>query len=507
MRRSWFPALILLAGGLAAGWLLLARAADPEEPLRPTRLFEQVLAHVRRYGVDSMPEAELYRRAADGLLGQLDDEYATLLPEGAATGLTESADVAGLGLLLSTRDSRIAVLGVLPSSSADSAGMARGDQLLEVDGRPLDPGRRDQVLAALSGPPGSTLELRVRRPGIGLMTFSLARAEPRSSVVTPLAVSDSIGYLSVSLLGPGAATTVRRELEALVGDGARGVILDLRGASQGSLEEGLAVADLLLDPGAGLVEVRGRDPEPRRIGDDRPQDRRFASLPVVVLVDSSTADAGEVVAGALQDNDRALLVGQPSYGRGLSPETFPLANRTIVRISTGRWYTPAGRPIQRDTAVSDTVEQRPIVVSAGGRRLRSGGGVVPDSIIGLDSLPAAEVAFLRALGADYPTWRKVVRAVATTLVADSRVTAEMVPGASQIDALRQALDSAGVTIPPDVWAAGLALVRRRLGDEMVGVALGERQLAERRLARDPMVTRSVELLRSARTPSSLVLGR
>lgn len=507
MRRPWVPALILLAGGLTAGWLLLSRAAAPDEPLQPTRLFEQVMAHVRRYGVDSMPESELYRRAADGLLGQLDDEYATLLPEGAVAGLTEATDVAGLGILLSTRDSRITVLGVLPGSSADSAGVARGDQLLEADGRPLDPGRRDQILAALAGPPGTTLALRVRRPGAGLISFELTRAEPRSVVVTPFRIRDSIGYLAVRLLGPGSAMTARRELEGLVREGAKGLILDLRGTSQGSLEEGIALADLLLDPGAGVVEVRGRDPEPRRVGDDRPQDRRFASMPVVVLVDSSTADAAEVVAGALQDNDRALLIGQPSYGRGLSPETFPLANRTIVRISTGRWYTPSGRPIQRDTAASDTLSQRPTVASAGGRQLYAGGSIVPDSLLPTDSLPAGQVALLRAINSDYPRWRQVARQVAAGLAPRGRVTVDAVPTAEQLETFRLALDSAGVVIPEDVWRGGIELARRRLGDEMVRAGLGERRLLERQLGRDRAVTRAVDLLRGVKTPTQLTLGR
>jgi carboxyl-terminal processing protease len=510
MRRRWLVALLFLIGGLAAAGLLLRRhvghpAADA--PMQPTRLFEQVFTHVSRFGVDSIPEAELYQLAANGLLGELEDEYATLLPETRANGLTETADVGGLGLLLATRDGRVSVLSVLPGSVADLAGMAAGDQLLEVNEIALEPGRRDQVLAALTGKPGSSAVVRVRRPGVGPLSFEMTRGEPRSYLVPgSVRLEAKMGYVAVRLLGTGATRTVRREIDALLAQQIQGLILDLRGASQGNLEEGAGLADLFLEPGASLVELRGRDPAPRRLGDQKPQDGRLARLPVVLLVDSSTADAAEVTAGALQDNDRALLVGQPTFGRGLSAETFPLADRMIVRISTGRWYTPVGRAIQRDTATSDTLEQRPRVSTAGGRKVYAGGRIVPDSLVQRDSTPASEQALLQALGSQFPSWRVVLQAVARQSVTGRRIAPDLMPGPEARAQLRRALDSAGVSISDDVWAGAGAAVDRRLGDEMVRAALGEDPLLGRRLRRDPWVARAIQLLRNASSPTALVMG-
>jgi carboxyl-terminal processing protease len=158
MRRPWVAALVVLAAGIGAGAVFLARASRATaSPDQPTRLFEQVFGHIQRFGVDSLPTSELYRRASDGLLRQLDDEYAMLLPEGA--GPADAADAGGLGLLLSTRDGRVVVLGVLPDSPAERAGIARGDQLFEVGGQPMDASRRDLLLAALTGPVGGTVRL------------------------------------------------------------------------------------------------------------------------------------------------------------------------------------------------------------------------------------------------------------------------------------------------------------------------------------------------------------
>ncbi|HET9514433.1 MAG TPA: hypothetical protein VFO95_10955, partial [Gemmatimonadales bacterium] len=135
MRRAWSIFLILAAVGVSAvGWVLLrSRVPVREAPSPPTELFEQVMSHVRRFGVDSLPESELYQRAANGLLGELDDEYATILRKGEQVGLTETPDVGGLGLLLSARDGQVKVMSVLPGSSADLAGVAPGDLLLEAN--------------------------------------------------------------------------------------------------------------------------------------------------------------------------------------------------------------------------------------------------------------------------------------------------------------------------------------------------------------------------------------
>lgn len=506
-RRPWVLALVLLLAGLAAAGTLLRRAVEPEAPLRPTRLFDQVFTHIKRFGVDSLAESEIYRRAANGLLGQLEDEYATLLPAGSEHGLTERADVGGLGLLIATRDGHVRVLSVLPGSPADLAGVAPGDQLLESGSVPLDAERRDRVLAALDGPAGTEVQLRARRPGVGLVTFTLKRAEPVETLVTRgIRLDDRVGYVAVRVLGPGASRAVRREVEALAREGLSGLVLDLRGASQGSLDEAVRLAGLFLEPGAKVLEVRGRGPDPRRYGDDDPQDRRLASLALVALVDSATADAAEAVAGALQDNDRALLMGEPTFGRGLTPETFALGERTTIRISTGRWYTPSGRPIQRDTATSDTLERRPKLPTTAGRTVYSGGGIVPDSLVARDTVPASQLAFLRALGPAWSAWRATVRSAAAAASTSLAPGQDPVVTTEERARLQAALEKDGVTMSPEVWEGGAPVVDRILADEMVRAAQGEDGLQRRRVLRDRLVLKAAALLRGA-TASSLVLGK
>ena len=299
---------------------------------------------------------------------------------------------------------------------------------------------------------------------------------------------------------------MRREVEELSRAGLGALVLDLRGASQGSLDEAILLADFLLEPGAGVVEVRGRGPEVRRVGDDAPQDRRVATLPVIALVDSGTADASEVVAGALQDNDRALLLGEPTFGRGLTPETFPLADKMTIRIPTGRWYTPSGRPIQRDTATSDTLERRPQLPTAGGRQVYSGGGIVPDSVIRRDTLTAAQPPSCARSASEWSKWRRHPFGRRRT---EHRSAAGQDPSSASSSArsLHAALEKEGVTSPAEVWQGGTDIVDRVLEMRLSVRPRGKTGLLRRRAKRDKLVMKAAELLQGATTATSLVLGK
>jgi carboxyl-terminal processing protease len=470
-------------------------------------LFQQVLTHVQRFGVDSLSERELYERAADGLVRELNDEYAALLPA-TAGGLTPGrwqppADLGGLGLLLSTRGGRAAVLGVVPGSPADVAGLRAGDHLVEVDGVSTDPIRHDQLVALLEGRPGSAVVLRVRRPGIGVLaTWRLVRRRASPIHVSPAVTLDSgVGYLAVGRLRSGAAEVVRSRVAELRRSGVSRLVLDLRGSAEGELEEAVRVAGLFLDRGAEVVEIRGRIPPPKRLATrDQPV---FAKLPLVVLIDAGTADAAEALAGALQDHDRALLVGQPTFGRGLSPEVFPLDDTLAIRLSTGRWFTPAGRSLSVAT-VPPTLSERPETTTYGGRRVRGGGGVVPDSMVPLDTLPDVSRELMRALDAGLPDYYRVVSAVGEGIARAGGVAVGFQPRPEHLERLFTALARAGLGVPRQAYDAAGPRVGRDLSDAAVRAALGEAGLLRHRAERDPVVRMARELLAGAGTVADLI---
>ncbi len=386
MRRRWFLALGITAGALGAlGWLLsrsrLAPAAPPPAVVG-TELFQTVFSHVRSFAVDSLGDQELYRRAAAGVIDELDDPYAVLVLPGREPPPPDDAP-APQGLFLDRRDGFVVVVATVPGSPADLAGVKNGDLLLGVDTIPVDENRLDQAARLLDGPAGSTATLRLRRPGVrALQTIDLVRGRViRAGAVEAASLPGGVGHLALHAFPRGIADSVRLGVDKLRGAGSRFLVLDLRGAVGGDLAQGVAIADLFLDPGTTIARSLGRtaaDSVSLRDSTASP----FDSLPIAVLVDAGTAGAAEVVAGALQDHDRAAVLGTTTFGRGVTQSTYPLGNGASLRLTTALWITPQGREIQRPprSADGDSVS-RPRLKSDGGRALLGGGGIVPDRTI------------------------------------------------------------------------------------------------------------------------------
>ena len=206
------------------------------------------------------------------------------------------------------------------------------------------------------------------------------------------------------------------------------LLLDLRANPGGLRDEAVAAADLFLDPREEILVSKGRAPgDNHRWSDYRPQ--RWPDLPVVVLVSGGTASAAEIIAGALQDHDRALIVGDTTYGKGIVQTVFTLAPDLLLRMTTARWYTPSGRSIQGaalDSAMgAEQVAQTEATYSSGGRKLTSSSGLVPDVVLAPDTLTTPEALFAQSLGEQVPVFRDVLTAYALELkkgqaVADER---------------------------------------------------------------------------------------
>ena len=386
MRARWFLMIGIAAGGLGAvAWILARnRPATPAaaSSVVGTELFRAVFSHVRSFAVDSLGDQELYRRAAAGVIDELDDPYAVLLLPGREPPPPDDAP-APQGLFLDRRDGLIVVVATVPGSPGDLAGVKSGDLLLGIDTIPVDGNRLDQATRLLDGPVGSKATLRVRRPGTrALRPFEMVRGRmPRAGAVDTVSLPGGVGRLKVRAFPRDIADSVRLGVEALRSSGARSLVLDLRGAVGGDLAQGVAMADLFLDAGATIALSRSRRPVDSVSYRDATASP-FDSLPIAVLVDAGTAGAAEVVAGALQDHDRAAVLGAITFGRGVTRSTFPLGSGTSLRLTTALWFTPRGRQIQRPPrpADGDSVP-RPGLKSDGGRPLFGGGGIVPDRVV------------------------------------------------------------------------------------------------------------------------------
>ena len=379
MRARWLLAPLLLAALGAGIWLVRPATQTAAPAVSGTKLFEQVLAKVRTAAVEPVEDQELYRRAAAGMIEELDDPYAVLLLPGESAPPPDDTPV-GPGLFLDRRDGLVVIVATVPGSPAALAGIHAGDRLLGVDSAVADPTRLDRLANQLDGKAGSTLELRLRRTGVrGQFALDVVRGPlPDLPALESSLLGGGVARVRIERFVAGIADSVRRQLDRLRAEGARSLVLDLRSTVGGELEDGVALADLFLEQGRTIAQRRGRPVgASATYRDSLPS--AFATMPLALLIDAGTAGAAEVVAGALQDHDRAAVLGQHSFGRGVTRSTFPLGTGASLSLTTSLWITPSGRQIQRPprTESGDTLP-RPKVKSDAGRVLLGGGGIVPD---------------------------------------------------------------------------------------------------------------------------------
>jgi carboxyl-terminal processing protease len=376
---------------------------------------------------------------------------------------------------------------------------------------------QEQAVSHLRGPEGTSVKLRVERPGVDEpITYTLTRAQIHARSVRLATVLDGgVGYVELSGFSQATARELTQALDSLRGAGMRSLVLDLRYNPGGLLDEGVAVADVFLDPGQQIVSTRGRAPGMSRQFADRAA-QRYGSLPVVVLVNGASASASEIVAGALQDNDRALVMGTTSFGKGLVQSLFRLSNDASLKITTSKWYTPSGRSIQRprrDDEDRDPEEEAVRAESAAvdsfrtvaGRVVRGGGGITPDVVVRPDSVQAAAANRLQqALGRNVVKYTDAVAAFALDARARRTVATpmfEVTPAmrAQFLELLRQR----GVALDAATLEATWVFIQRQLATQTSRYVFGRAGEVQRLSQEDPVLARAKRLALQARTATDL----
>jgi carboxyl-terminal processing protease len=520
---------ILVVAGLAAvalasgGWLLQRGEPAAGSVYQQARLFDEVLAHVADYYVDSLDERELYQMAIDGLLGQLKDPYSEFLKPDDFRSLSEqtTGNYGGLGIQIDVRDGWITVVSPLPDTPAERAGVQTGDQIVEIDGRSTQGYKSDQAVRELRGAPGTDVALTVRRVGVDEpLQFKLTRATIHvRSVQVALMLDGGVGYVSLSPVASSSAQEVSEAITRMQGQGLKALIFDLRGNPGGLLDQGVAVSDLFLDRGAEIVATRGRAPGANESHFDK-QPQRWANLPIVVLVNAGSASAAEIIAGALQDHDRALVVGTPTFGKGLVQSFWRLTPETGLKLTTARWFTPSGRTIQRRFESEDEHDAQVIAATrgqdttavdssetfrtTGGRTVYGGGGIRPDLLIVSDTFTAGERAFMRGLGGKIPIYRDVISTYALELKARGGLTdPSFAVGAPMVDEVLRRLAAKDVAVDRDTAAGARALIAQDLGYEISRYVFGRDAEFRRRMGDDRQIQEALRIARRARTPQEL----
>jgi carboxyl-terminal processing protease len=518
------PALVAGVALVSGGWLLQQGGDGRQSVYQSAQIFDEVLRYVQTRYVDEHTEGDLYQKAIEGMLTELGDPHTVFMTadEYAQLHLQTSGEYGGLGIQIAPREGYVTAVSVLPGTPAERAGIRVGDQLLEIDGKDAKGWTDDFAVKALRGAIGTPIRLKVRRVGVDQpMSFTLTREEIHlRSVPYAYLAAPGVGYVDLTVFSQTSTRELRAAIDSLRRAGARKLVLDLRGNPGGLLDQGVAVSDLFLRRGQAIVETRSRDPlesETYRASSDEAYD-----LPMVVLVDPYSASAAEIVAGALQDHDRALVVGATSYGKGSVQTPFRLSGGNFLKMTTGKWYTPVGRSIQKpfhaqedpeadpdsvaaDTtagAAPDTARRRPYRTD-GGRTVLGGGGIVPDVVI-RDTLTTGERAFLAAASRKAAVFTEVTARYAIEyerrtpgLTRDFQVTPQM--RAELLTRLR----AAGVDISPALYAGAQRWVDLQLANQIAQSRFGRPAAAERMNRADRTVQEAVRLLQGADTQAAL----
>ena len=519
-KRVIVTAAIAVVAFVSGGWLMQQDNRSGQSVYQQARMFDDVLSHVSDYYVDSLSEQQLYRFAIDGMLRELRDPYSGFLDGRELRTLSEqtTGNYGGVGLQIEVRDGAIVVVAPMADSPAEQAGIMTADRVVSVDDSSTARWNQEQAVSHLRGAPGSRVRLGVDRPGMTQqLTFTLTRAQIHArSVRLAALLSDGVGYVEVQSFSEATGRELTAAIDSLRGAGMRALILDLRWNPGGLLNEGLQVSDLFLDPGQAIVQTRGRAPgATQRHLDRAPQ--RYPGLPVVVLINGASASASEIVAGALQDHDRAVIVGTTSFGKGLVQSVFRLSNDASLKLTTSKWYTPNGRSIQRpfrgdeerdpdedvahaaDTARADTFR------TDRGRIMRGGGGIGPDVMIRQDSAVTAGFQRLQtALGRDVTKYTDALAAFA--LDARARQTVHE-PTFAVTPAMREqflaSLRQRGVQLDQATIDATWPVIARQIGDQTARFVFGRAGQVRRQANDDPVLASAMRMAARARTPAEL----
>ena len=320
------------------------------------KLLSSAIDSVRANALDSLPTDELLRRAVSGMLRELHDPYAALLKPDSYQRYRGSlqGEGRGLGLTLRRQLGVVSVVRVAPNSPAASGGVRPGDRILTVNNFPVADGWGRPASDTTSAPLDTARISVWRAPSGDTARLTVVRGEWHAPSITDAGMlTDSVGYLRLGAITAGSAEELEHAVDSLLQAGARSLMLDLRGNAGGLLEEGVKAAGLFLPRGtliASLDSRKGAPPEPHFS-----HRSRWTALPLTVLVDENTASSAEIIAGALRDHRRALLVGTRTYGKGLVQRVVKLTPELSLRLTTATWLTPGGESLVRRQAKGDSV--------------------------------------------------------------------------------------------------------------------------------------------------------
>lgn len=439
-----------------------------------------------------------YQGAIPGLVRRL-DPHSVFFDPGQFEQLQqmETSTQKGFGSIVSVLPGRVVVLQVMPGTPSEKAGMSPGDEILAVNNYRLDRLDADQIVQVLGQSKQKQAELVVRRPGNArLIELTLTpQSIKTSSVDRVFELQPGIGYIKVTGFEEKTASDIQDGIEKLGGRNLKGLVIDLRNNPGGLMQAALATASFFLKPGQVILSAKGRN-VPETI-EKVPAEARPYTFPLAIIVNGKTASASEIVSGALQDHDRATIVGEPSFGKGLVQSVYPLSEKTGLALTTALYYIPSGRSIQKkfssqeayggdDFALGATAthpNERTDFKTDSGRPVPGGGGIVPDIQVSPEGLTQLQQV-MEASGS--------FTAFAAEYLRDHKVEEGWQVSPQVIDQFQAWLSDRRIQPSLSEWTETRAFVESRLKTEIYNFAFGVAKGDEVAAKSDAQIQKALE---------------
>ena len=486
--------MLRLTLALLCSATLLGAQDDLDRQLRDVIGAYSLAAENAADPVDS--EQAMYAGAIPAMLRKLDPHSVFFDPEQfEQLKRMETSTSKGFGSVVSILPGRVIVLQTLTGTPSQKAGLSPGDEILAINGYIVGQLDIEQLPQLLEQSRQRQARLDVRRPGIpGLMHFTLVPEEMQSpSVDRAFFIGAGIGYIRVTSFDEKTAQEVKAAIEKLGGDRLAGLVIDLRNNPGGVLTAAVQMVSLFLQPGMKIVTVRGRHvPETT---ETVPTIATPYGFKLAILVNEKSASAAEVVSGAMQDHDRATILGTPSFGKGLVQSVYPLTQGTGLALTTALYYTPSGRSIQKPldaarfglAATTAHPNKENEFRTDKGRTVTGGGGIQPDIVV----YPPESNRLRNVLDASASFTN-----FATEFLRDHKIDTEFEVTADMLDRFRVFLSDRDIRPSVAEWSAEREFISNRLKTEVFNQGFGVEKGDEVEAQRDPVILKALEAITS-----------
>ncbi len=508
--------LLVLVAVFATGAAAIdyVQASGRGTPLQQWNALTRIASLVRDNYVEEVDQERLLDGAIEGMLMKLDPHSTYISPENSKQVQERfEGEFEGIGIHFDVINGVLTVMSPIPGSPAYAVGLRAGDKIVKIDGKSALGIKEYQVMERLKGPKGTKVRVTVSREGEeNPLEFTITRDKIEiSSVQSAFMIRPDVGYIWITRFSRKTAEEFDEALGKLKREGMKKLILNLRNNGGGYLDQAVQMVDRFIDKGQMIVYTRGRRPNS--------SEEHFAQrgaehplYPVIVMINNASASASEIVAGALQDHDRALIVGQTSFGKGLVQNKFELQNGAAVLLTVARYYTPSGRLIQRPytedrmayiegagaspTDSSETAKRPVYYTMNRQRRVYGGGGIAPDVALKADTLNALERRLDREnILFNFAThYASAHRSELNDL---GRFIASFELSRRDLADIRRVIEDRGIAVREEEFEASLDFIRRVIMQEIAVSRWGRDEQFQVNARLDPEVHQALNLFDQA----------